>query len=589
MNGLTTGDFNGDGDLDLAVARGCCGNGSGSIGLLPGHGDGTFGPSADTPTPGEVMAIESGDFDADGAPDLALTIQQPDNEMLVLLNTGDGTFLPPVPYETESAAFSVAAGDVTGDGIVDLVTANYDAQNLSIFAGAGDGTFGPALTLALGHRPFFVAAADVDGDGIDDLATADGDDAAMTVFLAQGDGDFAPPHSYATDSSPRFIESGDFVLNGHTDLIVATSGTVDLFANSKLGAATLPPAGACIGGGGMLHAFASGFGPLSYQWRKDGVDLTDGGHVSGATTSTLMIQPADATDEGDYDVLVTDLCTTVPSNATTFSVSNPPAPPVIVIDAPPAPGVAGTASVAAAPGHTYAWTIGGDAEAVITSGQGTAQITFLAALPGLVTLDVTDFGVPGCGTASGVSAVPVDFFDVPAAHPFHADIVKIARAGITAGCGSGQYCPDSPVTRAQMSIFLLKGRYGSDWFPDVNADYFIDVPPGSFAFEWINYLAYRGITGGCGVSIYCPDNSVTRSQMAVFILKTLDVYYPPFSPQIFDDVPQGAFAWDFIDEIYNRGITGGCSVDPKLYCPNGLVNRGQMAVFIVRAFLEPAP
>ncbi len=75
--------------------------------------------------------------------------------------------------------------------------------------------------------------------------------------------------------------------------------------------------------------------------------------------------------------------------------------------------------------------------------------------------------------------------------------------------------------------------------------------------------------------------------MAVFILKTLGIYYPPFSSQVFDDVPTGSFAWDFINEIYNQGITGGCSVDPKLYCPNSLVTRGQMAVFIDRGFLEP--
>jgi hypothetical protein len=140
-----------------------------------------------------------------------------------------------------------------------------------------------------------------------------------------------------------------------------------------------------------------------------------------------------------------------------------------------------------------------------------------------------------------------------------------------------------------MAVFLLKGLHGADWVPDNVGQYFIDVPPGSFAYEWINYLASQAITGGCGTGIYCPGNPVTRAQMAVFILKTLGVYYPPYGSQIFEDVPPGAFAYEFINDIFARGITGGCSVSPLLYCPDNLVTRGQMAVFIDRAFLNPAP
>jgi hypothetical protein len=251
--------------------------------------------------------------------------------------------------------------------------------------------------------------------------------------------------------------------------------------------------------------------------------------------------------------------------------------------------VAGTASVTNVPGETYTWTVSGDADAVILTGQGTSQITFLAEIPGSVLLDVTAYSAPGCGIAAAQLPVVVDFFDVPPGHPFHANIVELARAEVTAGCGGGNYCPSDPVTRAQMAVFLLKGAHGADWVPDDVGQYFLDVPPGSFAAEWINYIASQAITGGCGTNIYCPDNPVTRAQMAVFILKTLGNYYPPFVPQIFDDVPPGAFAYDFINGIYNQGITGGCSVVPKLYCPENLVTRGQMAVFIDRAFLNPSP
>jgi hypothetical protein len=359
--------------------------------------------------------------------------------------------------------------------------------------------------------------------------------------------------------------------------------------NTRLGAATLPVAGACDGSVAVLRANAAGLGPLTYQWRKGGVDVTDGGHISGATTATLRFDPASPADDGIYDVVVSDACDTVTSNGSSFTVTEAPAQPVITVDVPPAPGIAGIVSIPAIPLRTYTWVIGGDSGAVITAGQGTPQITFLASIPGTVTLQVTEFSSPGCGTASAVLTVPVDFYDVPASHPFHADIVTIARDEITAGCGGGNYCPSVPVTRAQMAVFLLKSLHGADWTPPFVGNYFNDVPPGSFAADWINNLAWLGVTSGCGGGDYCPDDSVTRAQMAPFILKTLGIFYPPPATLIFEDVPPGSFAADFIDDIYIRGITGGCSVDPKLYCPNGLVTRGQMAVFLVRAFLEPAP
>ncbi len=587
-NRAAAGDFNGDQKLDLAITFGCCSDGG--LAIYPGNGDGTFGAPAMISSPNVLFAVLARDLDGDGHVDLAATSPE-GSAAWVFLGHGDGTFEPAAAYPTQSGPRSIDAGDLTGDGILDLVTANHDSQNLSVLPGLGDGTFGPGAVVAVGRPATFAALGDYDGDGILDVASANGEQSSVSLFLGYGGGKLASPVTYETDREPDFLSIADFDLNGSLDLAVATPGdiSVTMLLNSRLGVAPLPASGACLGGAGTLHAFAAGYGPLAYQWRKDGAPLSDGGNVSGATAATLVIDPAGAGDEGSYDVAVTDLCTTVVSNATPFAVEAPPGQPDIAIDSPPAPGVAGTASVPAIGGHTYLWTIGGDAGAFIASGQGTSQITFLAQIPGDVTLDVTDYSAPGCGTAAASLGVPVDFFDVPPGHPFHADIVRIARDGITAGCGGGNYCPADLVTRAQMSVFLLKGKNGAGWLPEDRPDYFVDVPPGSFASEWINYIAWLGVTSGCGNGIYCPGAPVTRAQMAVFILKMLGEYYPPYGPQIFDDVPNSAFAANFIDEIYNRGITGGCSVFPKLYCPEGLVTRGQMAVFLVRAFLEPVP
>ena len=109
--------------------------------------------------------------------------------------------------------------------------------------------------------------------------------------------------------------------------------------------------------------------------------------------------------------------------------------------------------------------------------------------------------------------------------------------------------------------------------------------PSTYA-NWIEQLSNEGVTAGCGNGDYCPDASVTRAQMAVFLLKTSQgsAYVPPAATAIFDDVPVGAFADAFIDDLYNRGIAGGCSTSPLLYCPNNVVNRAQMAALLVNTF-----
>ena len=156
---------------------------------------------------------------------------------------------------------------------------------------------------------------------------------------------------------------------------------------------------------------------------------------------------------------------------------------------------------------------------------------------------------------------------------------------MTAGCGGGNYCPGTSVTRAQMAVFLLKAKFGSAHVPPPEpAPSSLDVPEGSFAADWIEELASLGITGGCGGGNYCPDAPVTRAQMAAFLLKTLlgSAYVPPVVGQIFNDVPPGAFAYDWINDLSTRGVTGGCGGGN--YCPGSPNTRGQMAVFLVNTF-----
>ena len=153
------------------------------------------------------------------------------------------------------------------------------------------------------------------------------------------------------------------------------------------------------------------------------------------------------------------------------------------------------------------------------------------------------------------------------------------------------YCPDAEVTRAQMAIFLLRSKHGASYVPPpATGTMFSDVSSTYWAAAWIEQLANEGITAGCGNGKYCPDAPVTRDQMAVFILRTEhgSGYTPPSATGIFEDVPVSYWAASWIEQLYSEGITGGCSASPLRYCPTDPVSRAQMAVFLVRTFF-PLP
>ena len=229
-------------------------------------------------------------------------------------------------------------------------------------------------------------------------------------------------------------------------------------------------------------------------------------------------------------------------------------------------------------------TVGGvSATNVAVTDPQTADATFPGLAAGTLN-DVTATNTGGCGWTFP-RAWFADFLDVDQAHPFHRFVENIFRQGITAGCATpGSYCPANPVTRAQMAVFLLKSKYGAAFVPPPATGVFPDVPVSNPFAPWIEQLATESITGGCGNGNYCPGSPVTRAQMAVFLLKSAigpNLVLPP-ATGVFADVPISSPFAPWIERLAADEITGGCGGNN--YCPGNPVTRGQMAVFLSKTF-----
>jgi len=194
----------------------------------------------------------------------------------------------------------------------------------------------------------------------------------------------------------------------------------------------------------------------------------------------------------------------------------------------------------------------------------------------------------GRGVWTSDVAASTAFADVPTYAWSYDYVNRLFAAGITSGCSTApiSYCPQQPVLREQMAVFLMRAKHGSAYAPSAPTGMFADVSLQSPYAGWIEQLAQEGITSGCGPSFYCPSQQVSRAQMAVFLLRAKygSAYQPPAPTGRFGDVATGSPMAPWIEQLAQEGITGGCSATPALFCPDDPVTREQMAVFLVKAF-----
>ena len=235
--GVTTGDFNGDGIPDLAVAN----SSDSTVSVLLNHGNGTFNNKVDYPVGSGATGVTMGDFNGDGKPDLAVT-NAGKGTVSVLLGKGDGSFGPTEYYPAGTNPFSVTTGDFNGDGKTDLAVANVGSGNVSILLGNGDGTFASPVDYVVGKSPFCVTTGDFNGDGKTDLAVANVGSNTLSILLGNGDGTFMNKVDYTTGQAPYSVTSGDFNHDGKTDLAVVNyiSGNVSVMSGNGDGTFATP-------------------------------------------------------------------------------------------------------------------------------------------------------------------------------------------------------------------------------------------------------------------------------------------------------------------------------------------------------------
>lgn len=227
--GLATGDFDGDSDLDVAVAN----RADNTVSILLGDGLGAFGPHTEFATGAGPVAVAAGDFDRDGRLDLAVAVAT-DDAVSILRGNGDGTFSAPVSLVAGSGPAAVLSNDFDKDGILDLVVANRSGNTVSVLLGNGDGTFAVAQNVAVGNGPVSLAGGDFNNDGHLDLAVANQVSNSASILTGPGDGTFLTRTDLTAGAAPSALAVADFNRDGQLDLLVAnqTDDNVSLFSGN---------------------------------------------------------------------------------------------------------------------------------------------------------------------------------------------------------------------------------------------------------------------------------------------------------------------------------------------------------------------
>ncbi len=172
--------------------------------------------------------------------------------------------------------------------------------------------------------------------------------------------------------------------------------------------------------------------------------------------------------------------------------------------------------------------------------------------------------------------------DVGEGHYAAESITELHEGGVFEGtdCGVGLFCPDSPILRSTMAVWMVRILDDGAAPPAATGDRFDDVGAGDRWAAYIERFAELGVTAGCGDGTrFCGDEATTRGQMATFLVRAFDL--EAASSFGFGDTAGSAHEAS-IDALAAAGVTKGCADEPARFCPSEVTSRAQMAAFIGR-------
>jgi hypothetical protein len=231
---LALADLDHNGVLDIAVVSQNCASGTcgpGSVSVLLGNGDGTFQPAVPYATNTNPQSVTVGDFDENGVPDLAVVnaisiITPGPGTVSILLGNGNGTFGTATEFPAGDGPGAIVAGDFDGDHHLDLAITNFIPINVvsavAVLSGDGHGNFAPLVSYPTANGPVKLVAADLDGDTDLDIVTADLGGNAVSVLQNDGTGSFQPHADSPAGFGPKSIAVADLDQDGKLDLALTT-------------------------------------------------------------------------------------------------------------------------------------------------------------------------------------------------------------------------------------------------------------------------------------------------------------------------------------------------------------------------------